>query len=106
MPALPRRFRRLDRTELFGYEVPVASTFRSRLLGLALLPSDRAGRGLLIPACRSVHTFGMRFPLDLLFLDSDHRVIEIRRDIPPCEICRCAAAAAVLEIPAPVPRSG
>ena len=63
------RFRRLERTELLGFDVPVATTRLSRLLGLALLGRERAGAGLLIPRCRSVHTFGMLFPLDLLFLD-------------------------------------
>ena len=33
-----------------------------------LLDRHRAPEGLLIPRCRSVHTYGMRFPLDLLFL--------------------------------------
>jgi uncharacterized protein len=102
----PSRFRPLERTRLLGFEVPVASTFPSRLLGLALLSRDRAGEGLLIPDCRSVHTFGMRFPLDLLFLDDGHWVVEIRRDVPPGEVCRCPTAEAVLEIPSPKPRAG
>ena len=49
--------------------MPVATTVSSRLLGLALLRREHAGAGLLIPRCRSVHTFGMRFPIDVLFLD-------------------------------------
>jgi uncharacterized protein len=106
MAAIAYRFRRLDPTERLGFEVPVAATFLSRLLGLALLSRERAGPGLLIPRCRTVHTFGMRFRLDLLFLDAEHRVVEIRRDVPPGRINHCPAAAAVLEIPAPEPRIG
>jgi uncharacterized membrane protein (UPF0127 family) len=86
---------------LLGLEVPVAITRPSRLLGLALLPRGRAGSGLLIPRCRSVHTFGMRFRLDLLFLDADGRVIELRRGVPPRRFVRCPGAAAVLELPSP-----
>jgi uncharacterized protein len=97
----PARFRRLERTELLGLEVPVATTRLGRLLGLALLPRRDAGPGLLIPRCRSVHTFGMRFRLDLLFLDVDGRVIELRRGVPPGRFMRCPAAAAVLELPSP-----
>jgi uncharacterized membrane protein (UPF0127 family) len=97
----PLRFRRLERIELLGVAVPVATTRLSRLLGLELLCRKRAGPGLLIPSCRSVHTFGMRFPLDLLFLDADGRVIELRRDVPPHRFVRCPAAAAVLELPSP-----
>jgi hypothetical protein len=98
--AEPRRFRGLERIELLGVEVPVATKRVSRLLGLALLPRERAGAGLLIPRCRSVHTFGMRFRLDLIFLDAERRVVEIRRDVPPGRVIRCRAAEAVLEIPA------
>jgi uncharacterized membrane protein (UPF0127 family) len=79
--------------------VPVATTRLSRLLGLALLSRERAGAGLLIPRCRSVHTLGMLFRLDLLFFDLEGRVIEIRRNVPPIRIVRCPAADAVLELP-------
>jgi uncharacterized protein len=97
----PLRFRGLKRTELAGFEVPVATTRYARLLGLALLTSGRAGPGLLIPRCRSIHTFGMRFPIDVLFLDGRDRVIELRRSVPPCRVIRCPRAMAVLELPSP-----
>ena len=70
-------------------------------MGLSLLSRRKAGQGLLLPRCRSVHTFGMRFPLDLVFLDADQRVIEIRRDVRPWRIVRSSEARAVLEIPSP-----
>ena len=73
----------------------------SRLLGLALLPRERAGQGLLIPRCRSVHTLGMRFRLDLVFMDADGRVVELRRAVPPGRFVRCPGAMAVLEFPSP-----
>ena len=95
----PIRFRGLERAALLGVEVPVATTHRSRLIGLALLARRRAGPGLLIPRCSSVHTFGMRFPIDVLFLDDERRVIELRRSVPPCRIMRCSNAIAVLELP-------
>ena len=101
MDAFPRRFRSLGRTRILGFEVPVASTFLSRVLGLARLSRDRAGPGLLIPRCRSVHTFGMRFPLDVVFLDEAGRVLELRRAIPPNRVVRCPGATAVLELPSP-----
>jgi uncharacterized protein len=97
----PGRFRRLERAELLGFDVPVATSLLSRLLGLALLDRDRVGAGLLIPRCRSVHTLGMRFPLDLVFLDDDGRVIELHSGVPPGRFIRCAAAMAVLELPSP-----
>jgi hypothetical protein len=86
---------------IIGVEVPVATTFASRLLGLALLDPDRAPRGLLIPRCSGVHTFGMRFDLDLLFLDESGRVVELSRSVGPRRIERCAAARQVLELRSP-----
>jgi uncharacterized membrane protein (UPF0127 family) len=104
---MPIRFRRLERAELLGFEVPVATTRVSRLLGLALLSRERAGSGLLIPGCCSVHTFGMRFPIDVLFLDAEGRVIELHRSVPPCRVLRRPGAIAVLELPSPYrPSSG
>ena len=94
----PARFNGLERAAILGVVVPVATTVRSRLLGLALIRRERAGAGLLIPRCRSVHTFGMRFPIDVLFLDEADRVIELRRAVPPCRLIRCPGAMAVLEL--------
>jgi uncharacterized membrane protein (UPF0127 family) len=96
-----RRFRRLERIELLGLRIPVAESRLSRLLGLALLTTERAGPGLLIPRCRSVHTIGMRFPLDLLFLDGEGGVLELHRGVPPGRFIRCPGAMAVLELPSP-----
>jgi hypothetical protein len=95
----PRRLRRLPRAEVCGIEVPVAIGFRARLLGLAMLPRERAGRGLLIPRCRSVHTFGMRFALDLVFLDREGRALREMPAVGRFRIVACPGAVAVLELP-------
>ncbi|HEY6637931.1 MAG TPA: DUF192 domain-containing protein [Solirubrobacterales bacterium] len=97
----PRRFRGLERIQLLGLEIPVAKSRLSRLLGLALLPRERTGAGLLIPRCRSVHTLAMRFPLDLIFLDGAGGVLELHRGVPPGRFIRCPGAMAVLELPSP-----
>ena len=73
---------------------------RARLLGLALLPRERAGSGPLIPRCAGVHTFGMRFGLDVVFLDAAQRPLAIHRAVPPRRLLACRGARAVLEIPA------
>jgi uncharacterized membrane protein (UPF0127 family) len=86
--------------------VPVAVGLRARLLGLGGLERARAGAGLLIPHCASVHTFGMRFDLDLFFLDADGRLLAVHRAVPPRRLVSHRGAAAVLEIPAPGGESG
>ncbi|HEX5713593.1 MAG TPA: DUF192 domain-containing protein [Solirubrobacterales bacterium] len=94
------RFQRLPRRRICGHLVPVARGLRSRLLGLALLDREQAGAGLLIPRCAAVHTFGMRFPLDLHFLDAAGRPLRTVSAVPPRRFVRCRGTAAVLEIPA------
>jgi uncharacterized protein len=72
-------------------------TVSSRLLGLAWLDGLHEGAGLLIPRCRSVHTFGMRFALDVAFLDGEGRVLRRVEAVPPRRLLWCRSAAAVLE---------
>jgi uncharacterized protein len=98
-PAAARRFRRLSRTVVLGRSVPIGRGIRGRVLGLALLSRERAGPGLLIPRCFSVHTWGMRFDLDLYFLDRGGAVIFVADRVPPRRVVRRRRAAAVLEIP-------
>jgi uncharacterized membrane protein (UPF0127 family) len=90
----------LPRADVHGHEVAVADRLIARALGLAFLDRVDAGAGLLIPGCRSVHTFGMRFRLDLIFLDSDLRVVAARRAVPPRRFASCRLADSVLELPA------
>jgi uncharacterized membrane protein (UPF0127 family) len=96
----PSRFENLPRRTFGDRQVPVASGLRARTLGLSLLDRDDAGPGLLIPHCAAVHTFGMRFALDLLFLDSEGAVLDSRRAVRPRRFVACRGAVAVLEIPA------
>jgi len=79
--------------------IPTANDFRTRLRGLAFRDREGAGPGLLIPRCASVHTFGMRFPLDLYFLDAAGAVLSVRRGVPPRRIHWHRGASAVLEVP-------
>ena len=72
---------------------------RARLLGLSGLSREAVPDGLLIPRCASVHTFGMRFALDLVFLDGRGRPVALRRSVPPRRLVWHRGAAAVLELP-------
>src|SRR3982750_3004273 len=94
---LAKRLCPLPSATVLGREVRLAGGSRARLLGLAYLDREEAGAGLLIPHCSSVHTFGMRFPLDLYFLDRHMEAIAVRRAIPPRRLAFCGRARAVLE---------
>lgn len=80
----------------------VADTYWTRLRGLLGLTSDDFGNGsgLWIVPCHGVHTHGMRFPIDLVYLDRRMNVIYVQSGLRPW---RCAAvrtqAASVLELP-------
>jgi hypothetical protein len=95
-----RRFDSLPRRLVAGHEVPVAVGHRARALGLALLDRADAGPGLLIPRCAAVHTFGMRFALDVYFLSAGGEILSERRAVPPRRFVSHRGAVAVLEVPA------
>jgi uncharacterized membrane protein (UPF0127 family) len=97
---MPRRLRRLPMVpvRVHGIEVRVAATLRARLLGLAWLRMSPPC-GLLLPRTRSVHTFGMRFALDLVWLDVRGRVVRIDVNVPPRRLRTCRSARAVVERP-------
>jgi uncharacterized membrane protein (UPF0127 family) len=67
------------------------------LLGRRGLPEDG---GLLIRPAPSVHTWFMRFPLDVVFLDADMRVLRVRAGMRPWQIAGCRGARMALELPA------
>jgi uncharacterized membrane protein (UPF0127 family) len=58
------------------------------------------GEGLLIRPCKGIHTFGMKFPIDAVFLNRDNRVIAIVNNIPPNRMTRMyLGASSVIELP-------
>jgi hypothetical protein len=77
----------------------VAAGRRARLLGLASL-REPPPVALLLPQTRSVHTVGMRFALDLVWLDGEGRAMRRDLGVPPNRLRTCRHARAVLEIPA------
>jgi uncharacterized membrane protein (UPF0127 family) len=97
----PARLAKLETHHLpGGRRLFVARSRRARLLGLALLPrAPPAGWALVLPRCSSVHTVGMRFALDLVFLDAGGRVLRVARGVPPWRVVSCRGAAAGVEAP-------
>ena len=80
-----------------GHRVIVAATRRSRVKGLSKLEALPARTGLHIPRCRSIQTFHMRFPLDLLWLDRDGAVVRVDRAVPRGRMKACLRARSVVE---------
>ena len=72
-----------------------ASTRRKGLLGRNALS---VGEGLWIVPCEAIHTFGMKFPIDLVFLDRDKVVKKVRHGVVPGRLSVCLSAHSVLEL--------
>jgi len=72
---------------------------RSRRRGLARLDAGAlpVGHALLFERCRSVHTIGMRFALDLVWLDGAGAVVRIDRGVGPWRMRTCLGARSVVE---------
>jgi uncharacterized membrane protein (UPF0127 family) len=80
-----------------GLRLAEAATYADRLRGLARLDALPAGHALHIPRCRSVHTFGMRFALDLVWLDRDGKPVRVDEGVPPRRLRACLRACSVVE---------
>ena len=69
--------------EILVKEVLFSDTFLARLVGLLGRKSLRSGAALYLLPCRGVHTFFMRFNIDLIFLDADRRVLRLVWNVGP-----------------------
>jgi uncharacterized membrane protein (UPF0127 family) len=78
----------------------VAASPLRRLRGLLGRTSLPAGEGILLKPARSVHTFFMRFPIDVVFVDSQLAVLSIAAALPPWRTAAERRAFSVLELAA------
>lgn len=93
------RFSNLPQRSLPGGRVVFVATTRvARTRGLARLDALDPLAGLQLPSCRSVHTFGMRFALDLLWLDAAGEIVRVDRDVGPRRVRGCWRARSVIEV--------
>lgn len=73
----------LTRQELVVEHLAVADKFGSRFWGLMGKKELKKDAGLLLKPCSAVHTWFMKFPLDLIFLDREYRVVKMVEKLPP-----------------------
>jgi uncharacterized membrane protein (UPF0127 family) len=81
-----------------GLQVEVARSFVQRLVGLLGRRALAADRGLLITPCNNIHTAFMRFPIDVVFVDQDAKVLSICPDLGPFRAAVSRRARACLEL--------
>jgi hypothetical protein len=89
----------MTRNTVLATCMEVADSAAKRKTGLlgreCLLP----GEGLWIIPCESVHTFWMRFPIDLVYLDRKKRICKLKTSVPAWRLSACLRAHSVIELP-------
>ncbi len=78
----------------------VADTSAKRRTGLLKHSGLAPGEGLWIVPCEGVHTFAMKFPIDVVFLNRKHKILKIRPNMVRGRIALSLLAHSVLELPA------
>jgi uncharacterized membrane protein (UPF0127 family) len=97
----PLRLLRADTGDVVVQNLEVADGPWSRFRGLQLRRRLPPGSGLLLVPCPSVHTFFMRFPIDVLLLDRGGVLLAVRREVRPWRVVLPVHGAyATLELPA------
>ena len=99
------KYRLLNRSNqtVLASEVELADSSWTRMKGLLGQTSEDfpAGKGLWITPSQGVHTIGMKFPIDVVYLDKGHRVIHLSHSLPPFRIAAMKfKARSVIELPA------
>jgi uncharacterized membrane protein (UPF0127 family) len=92
--------RNQTRSAILADSAEVAASSTTRRRGLLGRQSLDAGGGLWITPCESIHTCGMKFPIDLIYLDRGKRVRKTRASVVPWRLSMCLLAHSVLELPA------
>ncbi len=87
------------RGTLIGSAIDSAETSSERRVGLLKHSGLDDGAGLWIVPCESVHTFFMKFPIDLVYLDREKKVRAVVRRLVPWRVSMCLAAHSILELP-------
>jgi uncharacterized protein len=100
VPEGPLRVVNPARGSVLATRLEVAATGPTRRKGLLGRASLLPGQGLWIVPCESVHTFFMGFPIDLVYLDRNHRIKKVRSAVGAWRISACFSAQSVLELPA------
>jgi uncharacterized membrane protein (UPF0127 family) len=92
--------RNQTRNTVLGGSVDVADSSQKRRTGLLKHTHLEEGEGLWIVPCESVHTFFMKFAIDLVYLDKKKKVRKVRSAVPPWRASACLTAHSIIELPA------
>jgi uncharacterized membrane protein (UPF0127 family) len=97
---LALRIRNLTRGTVLTENADAADTSQKRRTGLLKHSGLADGEGLWIVPCEGVHTFGMNFTIDVVFLNKKRVVLKTRKEMGKRRLAFCLRAHSVLELPA------
>jgi uncharacterized membrane protein (UPF0127 family) len=92
--------RNQTRNTMLADRADVANTSAKRRTGLLKHSGLEPGEGLWIVPCESVHSFFMKFAIDLVYLDRNKKVKKVRHRMVPWRMSACLTAHSILELPA------
>jgi hypothetical protein len=98
-PDLRLQVKNLTRDTVLATCLEVANTSSKRNKGLLGRECLSSGEGLWIIPCEAVHTFWMRFAIDLVYLDRKKQIRKLVSDVHPWRMSACLWAHSVLELP-------
>jgi hypothetical protein len=85
---------------MVSIRVRLAGTSAERREGLLKTSALQTDEGLWIVPCEAIHTIGMRWPIDVVFLDRQYRIKKLIQALKPWRMAICFSAYSVLELPA------
>lgn len=95
-----KRFTNVTRATVIAESARVADSFFTRFRGLLWSPPLKHGEGLLITPCSQIHMFGMKYAIDVVFLDKQWRVVATVFGIGPGRVSKIYGKAhCCLELP-------
>lgn len=95
----------LTRSIALATRALLASESKTRRDGLLKRTGLDEGEGLLISPCEAIHTFGMKFAIDVVFIGKDRKVRKVIHAMPRSRVGFCFSAEIALELPAGTARA-
>jgi uncharacterized membrane protein (UPF0127 family) len=90
----------LTKNNVIAHKIVIAESFAQRATGM-IRKNFESFDAMVFYRCNSIHTFFMSMKIDVLFVDSENRICEIRKRLLPWKpLVRCPKATAVIELPA------
>ncbi|RUO65610.1 hypothetical protein SAMN06297229_0965 [Pseudidiomarina planktonica] len=81
-------------------DTKILTNYPSRLLGLLCYRGIPAHSAYWFPKCHSIHTYGMRFSLDVIALNREQQICQVTRNVQPNQVVRIAQADSLIEVSA------